>query len=142
MSHVVCHMSHVTCHVSPVTCYLSSVMCHHFFLSDQIAELDGGGSVINRANPVQFDSISLITYSTSKLIQQVLCSLNSWCSKGPKNALHWTTSDCLNAKNFTWSGVQLTLYLTAVSCILGWFFQSALLEISFELYFFSLSWPY
>ena len=53
VSCVTCHMSHVTCHMSCVMCHVSHVMCHmHFFFSDKVAKLIGGGSVINRAYPV------------------------------------------------------------------------------------------
>ena len=45
------HMSSVTCQVSGVRCHMSDVM---FFSPDKVMELVGGGSVTNRAYPVQF----------------------------------------------------------------------------------------
>ena len=49
--HKTCIVSHAMCHVSSVTCYVSCVKCHKL---DNLVELVGGGSVINRAYPVYF----------------------------------------------------------------------------------------
>ena len=44
-----------TCHMSCVTCYMSPVMCHKslVFFFCKLVDLVDGGSVINKANPVQ-----------------------------------------------------------------------------------------
>ena len=55
MSHVACHMLHVTCHMSRVMCHVSHVTCHksHIFFFKGTKLIDGG-SVINRAYPIDF----------------------------------------------------------------------------------------
>ena len=63
---VTCHMSHIMCHMSSVTCHVSRVMYHayiyiylvfiHFSSLDKKVEIVGGGSVINSAYPVQFQT--------------------------------------------------------------------------------------
>ena len=80
VSCVTCHVSPVTCHVSHVTCHLSHVkkIFYIFFTKkiiqkkilkkmDKVVELVGGGSVINRAYPVQFNLIKAFTDSPIKL---------------------------------------------------------------------------
>ena len=55
--HVTSHVSHVTCHVSHVLCHISHDNFYLFinlFFSDKVVKFSGGGSVINRAYPVQF----------------------------------------------------------------------------------------
>ena len=65
-------MSHITCHVSPVTCHLSHVnkKIYILFLSfkkiDKVVEIVGGGSVINGAYPVSFDSILPVERTTQR----------------------------------------------------------------------------
>ena len=52
---VTCHVSHVMCHVSCVMWHASHVTCNIFWVFlDKRVELVSGGSVINRACPVQF----------------------------------------------------------------------------------------
>ena len=61
--HTICHMSHVTCHMLYARCNVSGVRCQEssvkkfLFIFYKIVELVRGGSVINRANPVDFQSI-------------------------------------------------------------------------------------
>ena len=71
---VTCQVSGVTCHVSPVTCHLSHVVKKKllFILKkiykkklslkkfDKVVELVGGGSVINKADPVDVFLHSII----------------------------------------------------------------------------------
>ena len=52
----------------------------------------------------------------------------------------YTVHCTLYTVHCTLYSVHCTLY--TVHCTLGWFFPSALFEISFELYFFSTSRPY
>ena len=52
-----CVTPHVTCHVSHVTCHNYFYLYFFIFFSDKAVKLLGGGSVINRAYPVQFHSI-------------------------------------------------------------------------------------
>ena len=55
-----CHVSLVTCHVSHVTCHVSCVMCHvlcvicYIYIFYKVAELVGGGFVINKASYSSF----------------------------------------------------------------------------------------
>ena len=53
VSHVPCHLSRVKCHVSHVTCCVSHVTIY-IYLFFKVVKLVGGGSVINRAYPIQF----------------------------------------------------------------------------------------
>ena len=47
-----CHMSRVTCHMSSITCHVSLNL--NLFFQEQMVELVGGGSVVNRVYPVWF----------------------------------------------------------------------------------------
>ena len=57
-----CHMSGVTCQVSDVRCQVS-----HAIFFDKVAELVGGGSVINEAYPVYLFFIFLFLFFLNKL---------------------------------------------------------------------------
>ena len=78
MSHVTCHVSRVTCHVSRVTCHMSRVTCHLFifllfFFLDKVVKLIGGGSVMNGAYPVQFNTAKYIkTFFLSSYVRFVI----------------------------------------------------------------------
>ena len=60
MSHVIFHISYVMCTVSGVMCQVYIVTFSLMFenKSDNIGELFAGGSVINGAYPVWFNSFS------------------------------------------------------------------------------------
>ena len=75
-SPTMCHMSQVTCHMSGVRCQVSVVKCHFFlfflfffFFLDTVAELVGGGSVINRIyfkfNLCELDKVDWSSSSTT-----------------------------------------------------------------------------
>ena len=62
MSPVTCHLSHVNCHMSSVTCHLTPFTCPLFSSSANIIKNNNNKkkwcsqSVINQANPVQFNA--------------------------------------------------------------------------------------
>ena len=94
MCHVlrfICHVSLVTCHLSHVTCHMSHVTCHMLFFFkclvflypeqklDNVVELVGGGSVINRAYP--FFSFFFFSFNNRVLI---LChGVKCACKRNP-----------------------------------------------------------
>ena len=71
VSHVMCHVSHVTCHVSCVTSHVS--LSFIIFLNN-LMELVGGGSVINRAYTVQFN-FKLASLNCNISIQNIVSAV-------------------------------------------------------------------
>ena len=92
LAKIICHMSRVTCHMShKQSKFIYIIIFNIFFPPDKVVKLVGGRSVIYKATPSSFYSLSHLQFSF-----QIFCSCGSVCLRlFPSSMIEVTELDCL-----------------------------------------------